>query len=113
MMSKRKAKRAAWKEFKAKSKRKSWCSVYVLKDEAGTPRYVGQTRCKLSTRMQFHLRQCHASNSPVHKWMREGATKIFIEELDSDAVWDVTEAVWIDRMRRDGHDLFNVAGVVK
>lgn len=33
--------------------------------------------------------------------------------LDDQGTWDITEAVWIDRLTRDGADLLNVASRVR
>lgn len=105
--------------------RRKWgrqqCIVYLLKDSDGIPRYVGQTRSLLSERLRNHLKviaTAIASGrrlSPAQQWinaMWEAGTLPTIEPLDEAGQWDITEAVWIDRLRQRGAPLLNVASVV-
>jgi hypothetical protein len=53
--------------------------------------------------------------SPVGAWLlalhaKDLQPKIVV--IDNDAKWDISEAVWIDRLRREGAKLLNVASLV-
>jgi hypothetical protein len=105
-----------------RGKPRNWCCVYVLREAPAAPvRYVRQTRCLLSERLKLHLKsplrrkQAGRRLTPVEVWiaglMLKGCEPV-IEMLAPDAVWDVTEIVLMDRLRREGHPLLNVVGVV-
>lgn len=83
------------------------CFVYGLLDATGQIRYVGQTRTSLAKRLERHFTDALKANSPVCKWLRQ-TRDVQIFMIDSNATWDVSEILWIDRYRRDGHDLLNV-----
>lgn len=83
------------------------CFVYGLIDGFGRVRYIGQTRCSLGRRLKLHLKDADRYDSPVCRWLRE-ALDVQIFMIDSNATWDVSEILWIDRYRREGHDLTNV-----
>jgi hypothetical protein len=54
--------------------------------------------------------------SPVQwrlQFLREQGIKAQIDIIDNHAKWDISEAVWIDRLRAQGMKLLNVASVVK
>jgi hypothetical protein len=97
---------------------KSWCFVYGLKSAPdGQFYYVGQTRCAPEMRLRWHLKML-AKNvaigkrlTPAQAWIRDvlavGLHPI-IEVIDREGVWDVSEAVWIDRLAQAGHPLKNV-----
>lgn len=83
------------------------CFVYGLIDGYGAIRYIGQTRSDLQRRLALHLKDCRKSDSPVNVWLR-GALDVNIFMIDSNATWDVSEILYIDRYRREGHELTNV-----
>ena len=102
-----------------KRKPKTWCRVYVLKDpRSGKIRYVGQTRMLLDERLRYHLKaprkriaRGRQRLSPVELWIAELIGQDLspqIAAIDHDGIWDISEAVWIDRISRDGGDLLNV-----
>lgn len=110
-------------------RRKKWkptklsCVVYILRAEHEGPiYYVGQTRSTLETRLAYHIqavfeiqRSYVRNHSPVQKWIRgmlKDGKPIVIEVLDENGIWDVSEAVWIDRLLAKGEPLLNVNGVV-
>jgi hypothetical protein len=99
---------------------KSWCLVYVLREAPGKPVvYVGQTRQAPSERLWWHfkaIRQHEARGQPLTrlmKWIRSRPAPPIIEVIDDNGIWDVSEAVWIDRLRKQGEPLFNIMSVVK
>jgi hypothetical protein len=98
---------------------KTWCRVYVIREAEGAPaRYVGQTRQSAEMRLWWHfkdIKRREARGWPItrlQKWLLSLANPPLIEVLDENGVWDITEAVWIDRLRRANHPLFNRASVV-
>ena len=102
-----------------RQKSKTWCQVYALREiEGGDIYYIGQTRTALAERLRWHYKavaRAQDKPSPVQLWLSGilasglGPT---IDALDANGVWDVSEAVWIDRMRTAGHPLLNIAAVV-
>jgi hypothetical protein len=101
---------------------KNWCYVYALREIAdGPPRYVGQTRCHPNERLRWHFKDIETRKqigrklSPVQRWIVDlvalGGSPV-IDVLDADGKWDISEAVWIDRLRRDGAELLNVSSLV-
>lgn len=116
-MSVRNARRADRRHRRKQSK--TWCRVYVLREFAGGPaRYVGQTRQSPEMRLWWHLkdlRKCKAEGRQLTAAKRrlDGlSAPPIIEVLDEHGIWDISEAVWIDRLRRDGAPLLNVASVI-
>ncbi len=107
---------------KAKAWRKkaapSHCTIYSLRDPmTGALIYVGQTRSSIQERLRNHLKEVQRglgkSLSPVHTRIAQCLPRLpVIETVDANGIWDVSEAVWIDRLRRDGHPLLNVLSVV-
>lgn len=98
---------------------KTWCRVYVIRAHKDGPvRYVGQTRQSVEMRLWWHfkeIRRCHERGQKLNdfKLWLEGLTEPpFIEAIDEDGVIDISEAVWIDRLRRQGESLFNKASVI-
>lgn len=88
---------------------KAMCIVYGLTDNDGIVRYIGQTRNDLETRLNFHKRNAFTGGtSPCAKWIAENKADIRIVALDTNATWNVSEILWIDRYRREGHHLWNV-----
>ncbi|MCW5615845.1 MAG: GIY-YIG nuclease family protein [Rhodocyclaceae bacterium] len=97
-----------------RKQRKDWCFVYALYDADGKPRYVGQTRLLLNERLSWHYKNAKTSGrTPVEKWFASLSYRPEIRMLDDQGTWDITEAVWIDRLTRDGADLLNVASRVR
>lgn len=100
----------------------SKAKVYVLIDPiTKLQRYVGQTRCRPQKRLKFHYKELnkHLNQgkrlSPVKLWLKNLRDKNLrpeIEILDSKAIWDISEAVWIDRLTNQGVILLNVASRV-
>jgi hypothetical protein len=106
-----------------KTKPKSWCLVYVLREFEGGPIYVvGQTRNSLEIRLSYYLTDIRRRNRlgkrlrPILRWfngvLEKGKTP-FIEAIDVNGIWDVSEIVWIDRLRSQGHPILNVQSVVE
>lgn len=115
-LSKRKQKRRH--RAMRRGKPTAWCLVYCLKHE-GRIFYVGQTRQLPEQRLHWHLKDIRKrkaigrSLSPAQRWLDSLSDKPEITVLDRNGVWDISEAVWIDRCRRDGHPLLNVMSVVQ
>lgn len=86
-------------------KGKRACFVYGLKYE-GRIFYVGQTRCDLPRRLNLHYRNASASGSPVQRWILGKPVEIVM--IEREAVWDVDEIIWIERLRQKGEPLLNV-----
>jgi uncharacterized GH25 family protein len=73
--------------------------------------YVGQTRCLLITRYRFHLLCLKASKTEVYKWWRwrlQDGDEVEIFPLEKNATWDVSEVIWIERLRAAGNPLTNM-----
>lgn len=87
----------------------SKCTVYALTDNDGYIRYVGQTRGKTDIRYNYHLKDAYAGgNSPVQKWIASGKCN-GITVLQDDAVWMISEALWIKSFKDKGARLLNVS----
>lgn len=99
-------------------KPKAWCLVYCLKHD-GKIFYVGQTRQLPEQRLRWHFKEIWKRKaigknlSPAQRWLDSLGFKPEISVLDREGIWDISEAVWIDRCRRDGHPLLNVISVVQ
>jgi hypothetical protein len=111
------------KKLKHQRKKKNWCYVYAIHhgDENGPIIYVGQTRLIIEDRLSFHYKDIKKAShqnkklSPFHKWLNKAINenyKVSISCLDENGIWDISEAVWIDRLIASGHPLLNVASVV-
>lgn len=98
------------------------CRVYKLVDPfTMKPRYVGQTKCNGKARLRWHIKPLNnlinrgVRLSPVQQWLLDlkkvGKRPILII-IDHNAIWDITEAVHIDRLRREGYELLNRCSVV-
>lgn len=85
---------------------KKLCYVYGLRDSSGRVGYVGQTRTTLEKRLKRHFANAVGGKSKVHRWIN-GSMGVEIFMIDSNATWDVSEILWIDRYRREGHELAN------
>ena len=116
-MSKQRARRAD-RQFRRKQA-KNWCRIYILREFAGGPiRYVGQTRQSAEMRLWWHLkdlRQCKERGARLTKtkaWLDSLTSPPIIEVVDENGIWDISEAVWIDRLLRQDEPLLNVASVV-
>jgi hypothetical protein len=100
----------------------TWCKVYAIQHgRTGPVVYVGQTRLAIEERLRWHYRQVRQGKamgkrlSPFHRWLDSASEKgleVHISCVDRNGVWDVSEAVWIDRMIAAGHPLLNVRSVV-
>jgi len=93
---------------------KNSCIVYVLKETAeSAPVYVGQTRLLIEERLRWHIKDMQrGKKAPVAAWLRNLPAPPVIEALDLNGIWDLSEAVWIDRLRAQGYRLLNVNSVV-
>lgn len=116
-MSKERQRRADRRFRRQKSK--NWCRVYVLREIVGGPiRYVGQTRQSPEMRLWWHLkdvRRCKERGwglTAVKKWIDQLPTSPVIEVIVENGIWDISEAVWIDRLSHRGEPLLNKASVV-
>lgn len=111
----------AWRRVR-RSKAKSWCLVYALREAEGMPiKYVGQTRILPANRLRFHIKaatervQKRERLSPVQGWVHSlllAGKEPVIEVLDGNGVWDVSEAAWIERLIAGGERLLNVSSVL-
>ncbi len=117
-MSKRFARKQDRKSRRKKAK--SWCQIYVLRERADSPvRYVGQTRQSPDMRLWWHLKDLKRTKeqrkrlTPVKSWLDGLSNPPVIEVIDLDGIWDITEAVWIDRLIARGEPLLNLASVVR
>jgi hypothetical protein len=99
-----------------------WCFVYILRHTLESqPFYVGQTRSHIRDRLDWHIKAIRRkelrgqSLSPaqmaIHEMLGDGLEPI-IQIIDRKGIWDVTEAVWIDRFKREGVPILNVDGTV-
>jgi hypothetical protein len=111
-------KRPAAKKAKKKSST-TWCRVYALREAEGKPiRYIGQTRLGLHERLRWHFKGIKERQenglalSKAQKWIARLPTPPVIELIDGKEIWDISEAVWIDRLRTRGEPLLNVKSVV-
>lgn len=83
------------------------CQVYCLKDDEGRVRYVGQTKRHPKVRLRAHLKDAASGDPrPVTEWLRRFPNPEMVI-LESDALWNVHEVIWIDRMRQRGEPLLN------
>ena len=82
------------------------CFVYGLKHD-GQIFYVGQTRCDLARRLSFHYKNARCDGSPVQRWILGKPVEIVM--IERNAVWDVDEIIWIERLRQKGEPLLNVS----
>lgn len=97
---------------------KTGCIVYALFDPvSGAPRYVGQTRTSIDTRLINHLRGLATDTaagrklSPCQQWIADhldAGRMPVIEALQQSGTWDASEAAWIERLTACGAELFNV-----
>jgi hypothetical protein len=91
-----------------RKKRKNWCQVYVLREKDGeTPFYVGQTRSLAEERLRWHVIELSPVQRHIQAMRHAGNTPI-IQIIDHEGQWDISEAVWIDRLIRDGAKLLNI-----
>jgi hypothetical protein len=109
---------AKHKRFRRKQA-KNWCQVYVLKETRnGPPKYVGQTRQMPAERLRYHVREMQralidCNLTPVQAWLARLLPALpIIEVIDANGIWDISEAVWIDRLTTAGNQLYNVASRV-
>jgi hypothetical protein len=100
------------------------CVIYALYDENNRGngfRYVGQTKLrKPENRVRSHFRDIKRKQAKgegltrSQEWMREvGQSSIGFAVLEFNGQMDISEAVWIDRLRRSGSKLLNIASVCK
>src|SRR5882724_8119516 len=92
-----------------RAKPKTWCRVYVLRDRLDGPiRYVGQTRQSPEMRLHWHLKDIKRCKERgwtltlVKQWIDSLDSPPSIEVIVENATIDLTEAVWIDRLRQQG-----------
>lgn len=100
-----------------RARRKEWsktrCFVYGLFDGEECF-YVGQTRLLLDERLRWHLKDVQKrletgrTLSPAQRKIASMGSSPRIEMVDEFGVWDISEAVWIDRYLTKGHPLLNV-----
>jgi len=87
----------------------SKCTVYALTDNEGYIRYVGQTRGQTDIRYNYHLKDAYSGgNSPVQRWIASGKCS-GITVLQDNAVWMISEALWIKSFKDKGARLLNVS----
>lgn len=105
-----------------RSQPRNWCYIYALREASSEQyRYVGQTQVHPLKRLHLHFKHVEAalrtsSNlAPVCRWLadcRKARNTVAIELLDLEGIWNISEGVWIDRLRFLGHPLLNVQSVV-
>lgn len=105
-MSPNKLKRKS-RKFRGKRYDKKLCFVYGLIDAYGRVGYIGQTRTSLAKRLKYHFKDAANGKTEVHKWI-QSTHGVDIFMVDSNATWDVSEILYIDRYRRAGHNLTNM-----
>ncbi len=112
----KKRQRRMWKRHVRKQPR-SFCVVYGLCGPDGRVRYIGQTRQRLEDRLQYFYKQIANKRiakerlTPVEKWVDSlsfHGIDAQIMPIDTNATWDVSEIIYIERYRAAGFDLLNV-----
>ncbi len=85
------------------------CTIYGLTDAEGRIRYIGQTRGCVVVRYRFHMKDAFmVGTSAVHKWVAGGGCKGIVV-LQENAVWLISEAIWIRECRKIGGKLLNAS----
>jgi GIY-YIG catalytic domain-containing protein len=96
---------------------RSWCYVYALREEGSDEfRYVGQTQVNPRRRMRWHWKNLGHGTSPLQRWLmqcKQEQRRVVMDLIDLDGQWNISEAVWIDRLTRGGHNLLNVLSRVQ
>jgi hypothetical protein len=91
---------------------KTGCTVYGLRAKSdGVTMYVGQTRCILAKRLRFHVRKISTGTTRLYQWWRwrlQDGDAVEIFTIDDNATWDVSEVIWIERLRAAGNPLTNM-----
>ncbi len=104
------------KNFRRRMKRQK-CTVYGLYDGSGQLQYIGQTRIKLNKRLKWYRTQINRYHrngwklTPVLAWIsdcRYREDPVVIKAIDTNATWDVSEIIYIERARQAGCQLLNV-----
>jgi hypothetical protein len=92
--------------------RKTDCLIYAVLDEQKTIRYCGQTRCIPEKKRQWLIKSAKRNpKTPFHAWLLaqiEHETPWSITILDRNGTWDVSEILWIHKLREEGYPLLNV-----
>lgn len=85
------------------------CTIYALTDKDAYIRYIGQTRGCTDIRLAYHVKDAFmVGSSPVQKWVASGkCTGIVV--LQDNAVWNISEALWIRQFKSQGAKLLNVS----
>ena len=105
-----------YRKRKKHRKRKNGCIVYGLFDTAGVIQYVGQTRLSTAERLKWYYKAINRKISrkqkltPVEKWVSHLMMfniKPEIRIIDENAIWDVSEVIYLDRYRQSGFKLLN------
>lgn len=83
--------------------------VYLISGPDGAPRYVGRTGLPLADRLKAHRN----SRTPLGEWIRANVVKITGIEQMADVPTGSPyagdrERYWIERLRDEGCDLFNI-----
>mgnify|MGYP006360221923 CR=1 FL=1 len=90
-------------------KKSDRCTIYALTDKDGYIRYVGQTRGRTDIRLAYHVKDAFmVGSSPVQKWIGSGKC-VGIVVLQENAMWNISEALWIRNFRSQGAKLLNVS----
>ena len=91
---------------------KSDCVVYVVTDDEGQIRYCGQSRCLPEMKRMWIEKGARKNpHTPFHRWFLDyikTGRKWKIKIVDANATWDVSEVIWIERLRQSGCPLLNV-----
>lgn len=90
--------------FKAVAK-----GVYGVRDADGRFRYIGMSYCDIWERKAAHLAGSKRPKTPFHAWLADNRDAEFVLlEMANDNYLYYREALWIWRLREEGHHLFNV-----
>lgn len=88
-------------------------TVYVLCDEGGEIRYVGQTTQPLNRRLSHHRSHAKKLDRYKDRWIRQNPNGIYIVEVQqvgNQEDLDVAERYWIQFFREQGCPLTNLEG---
>lgn len=87
--------------------KKDRCTVYALIGKDRLIKYVGQTRGSTAIRYDFHVMAAlSGKDTPRYRWIASGECGGIVP-LQHDALWLISEALWIRAIRKMGGKLFN------
>lgn len=112
MAKKRKAHDRAFKKMFGYKPNRNHCYVYVVIAD-GEIRYCGQTRVfNVVEKSKWIIRGARKNpTTPFHNWILDRQAKGLpwdVQIVDRHGQWDVSEILWIQKLRDEGHRLLNV-----